>query len=182
MNPRGICRLYEQGFLFSTRNQSRGNCVWHLFPSSVLSFISSKRLLSVRHWTQIGDPKERGTGTFKTNTTAVLWTVCEGDNSPLTPCLLERVIQMLLGASLVSSMNVECGARKGLRCNYKHGFTFLKSICKVRVLYIKLLLFKVTAANFVSERSSEKGFYLYKVPLLAVPLQRPSDFHGSWQL
>lgn len=76
-------------------------------------------------------------------------------------------------------MNVEYGARKGLCYNYKHVFTFLKSICKAGVLYIKLLLFKVTAANFVSERSSEKGFYFYKVPLLVVPLQKPLDFHGS---
>lgn len=79
-------------------------------------------------------------------------------------------------------MNVDYGARKGLCYNYKPVFTFLKSIRKVGVLYIKLLLFKVTAANFVSEWSAEKGFYLYKVPLLVVPLQRPLDFHGLWQL
>lgn len=63
--------------------------------------------------------------------------------------------------------------------NYKHVFTFLKSICKMGALYRKLALFKVTAANFVSEQSPEKGFCLCKVPLLVVPLPRPSDSHGS---
>lgn len=61
----------------------------------------------------------------------------------------------------------------------KNVFTFLKSICKVGVLYLKLLLFKVTVENFMSELYSEKASYLYKVLLPVVPLQRPLGFHGS---
>lgn len=40
VNLQGACRFFEEGLLFSTRKQSRGNSVWHPFRSSAVMLCS----------------------------------------------------------------------------------------------------------------------------------------------